>query len=84
MGEVELTQDQLALVRSWRRMQDKIISFERNANRPLFEHVYGNEDGGRLIRDYVVKCERDFEKFLSYLTTEQRNKTFEYILKRFQ
>ena len=62
----------LEMLRDWRKVDNKIVSFVNNSKPSTFEFLF-ESDGDRLWKHFVLQCERRFELFLDYLTDEQFN-----------
>ena len=79
MNIFNITNSQYAEIQTWSHFNNKIIKFKNNSNSVVFNKIFGDQ-GDILISYYVLDCDRDFIKFLTYLTTEQHNNLFIYIV----
>lgn len=74
------TNGEISEIQTWSSYNKKIKSFVNKANREIFTTLF-KEDSERLLESFVLKCDRDFDKFLTYLTTDHRNNLLIHIVK---
>ncbi len=58
----------------------KAKRFGDNANEKLFKYIFGNDEGKRLWEHYVLKCNKEIIKFLTYLNEKQIAEVFTNII----
>lgn len=76
----DITNSEISEIQTWSLYNDKIIKFVNNANYIVFNNLF-KEDSERLLEYFIVVCKRDFNTFLTYLTTEQKNELLIHIVK---
>ena len=76
----DVTNSEVTEIQIWSLYNKKINKFVNNANTFIFHSLF-KDDSVRLFESFVIKCDRDFNKFLTYLTSEQRNKILIHIVK---
>ena len=74
-----LTQEQIRELQTWNKIQKRINSFENKFNMQLSHEVF-KEDGEKLFLHFRNDCDNKYEKFKTYLTTEQYNSLLEFIM----
>jgi hypothetical protein len=55
----------------WANVKEKSKNFTNKCTEKTFEKLFNN-DSKRLWNNYTVKCNRNFDKFLTYLTNDQK------------
>jgi len=53
-------------------LKERMRKFENNSTLGVFKFIF-DEDGDRLLRHFRMDCDNNFDKFLTYLTQEQKN-----------
>lgn len=76
----DITNSEINEIQIWSLYNDKITKFVNNANYIVFNNLF-KEDSERLLEYFIIVCKRDFNSFLTYLTTQQRNELLIYIVK---
>lgn len=74
-----LTQEQIRELQTWNKIQKRINSFENKFNMHLSHEVF-KEYGEKLFLHFRNDCDNKYEKFKTYLTTEQYNSLLEFIM----
>ena len=59
--------------RAYGKVNQKIIEFKNKGKLSTFIYLFGDEEGVRLCRHFVEDCNKDYNKFRTYLTVEQSN-----------
>ena len=69
-----MADDPMKVLQQWRIVNDKITIFINVANPRVYMFIFGESEGMRLWEHFVNNCDRhDFQKFMTYLTSEQYN-----------
>ena len=74
-----LTREQIRELQTWNKIQKRIISFENKFSMHLSHEVF-KEYGEKLFLHFRNDCDNKYEKFKTYLTTEQYNSLLEFII----
>jgi hypothetical protein len=70
------------MVRNWSTFNKAVKGFVNTSNLLTFQKLYDDDNEGyRLYNHFLVDCNRDYLKFETYLTSEQKQTTLIYILK---
>ena len=56
----------------WASVNESLILFEKKATKKSFEYVFG-EQSERLYNHFRIDCDSKFQRFLTYLTQDQKN-----------
>lgn len=56
----------------WSQVNESLVNFEKKATYKTFKKLY-DDDAGRLHKHFFDDCNCKFQRFLTYLTQEQRN-----------
>jgi len=72
---------ELTLIRSWRTYNDAIIKFKNMSNIPLFTSILDDNDEALRLLKHYKEVEHNWDKFETYLTTDQKNLFHTFILK---
>jgi len=67
------TPEKLDIFKKWGAVNDAIIKFQNCSNVNVFKFIFGDSDGERLWENFVTRCDRRFDKFRTFLVTEQIN-----------
>lgn len=57
--------------KGYNRIKNAFRKFEISCNLSIFQKFYGKEEGSRLWNHFTVDCNRNLEKFFTYLKKEQ-------------
>lgn len=76
------SEEQLYEIRTYAKFNNRIRRFRNNSTLSTFQEIFGESEGERLRRHYS-EVNHDFEKFMTYLTLNQRNDLFAYIVKNY-
>jgi len=63
--------DKFKVFREWGEVDRKITKFQNYANLKVFKFLFGDEEGERLWKHFVIDCNRTFRIFRTYLTDNQ-------------
>ena len=77
---MNLTNSEISEIKIWSYFNKKIIKFENTANSEIFKQLFC-DDWERLLSHFIYNCDRNFNKFKSYLTIEQSNLLIVYIVR---
>lgn len=75
-----MTEESLREVRAYSKFNRRIKSFKNNNTLATFNEIFGEGEGERL-REHYFKLDFDFNKFLTYLTSNQIDLIYAYISK---
>lgn len=76
-----VSESSLDIFRAYLTFDKLVVCFINEANSTLFSNLY-KENGDKLIQHFVYDCERDFRQFITYLTREQLNNTYMYLIRK--
>lgn len=79
MNNYNLSETQLEDLRTWRRVQDRVKSFQNKANVNTFKDIFGIH-GEKLFLHFRTQCSNDYQKFNTYLDVEQHNLLLAHII----
>lgn len=65
--------DKLKIFKEWGEINRTIIKFQNNANLNVFKFIFGDNEGERLWNCFVLRCNRKFDEFNTFLIPEQIN-----------
>lgn len=77
-----LTDGQLEEIRQHAKFSNRLRRFKNNSTIKTFEEIFGQEEGKRLIIHFIT-VNKDIERFISYLTTSQRNDFTVYVIETY-
>lgn len=77
----KLSNDELKLLRAYGTFHNRIVNFQNKAGLFTFEDVFGQEDAERLFKHFRFDCQEQFPKFMTYLTTDQKNMLYVHVLR---
>lgn len=78
-----VTDEQLEEIRAWSAFQKRLKRFVNNCTLADFQKMFGIEEGQRLLGHHR-KLEMNWHEFNTYLTQEQHNILYAYILNNFK
>ena len=79
--EYGLTEQQLKNLQAWGAINQRIIKFQKGVDLAKFKDIFGDTEGERLFPHFRVDCQNLFDKFRTYLSTEQCNIVLATIVK---
>lgn len=75
-----LTEEQLQDLRTWTKVQKRVIQFQNKATPALFNEIFGEATGFPLFEHFRNRCNNDYQKFNTYLDVDQHNKVLAHIM----
>lgn len=76
-----LSDTELTIVRNWRTYNDAIIKFKNMSNISLFTSILDDKDEALRLLKHYKELEYNWDKFETYLTSQQKNLFHTFILK---
>lgn len=77
---MNITNSEVEEIRTWSHFNNKVIKFQNTANSDMFKELF-NDDWKRLRIHFIEDCNRDLNKFRTYLTNNQNNDVLTYIVR---
>lgn len=68
-----LSEREQEMFRAYGKVNEARKSFIKNAKPSTFSFLFGEEEGERLWKHFVIDCKRSYDKFETYLIKEQYN-----------
>ena len=72
---------ELTLIRNWRTYNNAIIKFKNMSNIPLFISILDDKDEALRLLKHYKEVKYTWDKFETYLTEQQKNLFYVFILK---
>lgn len=77
----KLSNEEHDILRTWYAYNSQILMFEAHANLSTFIRIFGEDDAERLMLSFRARCDGKYQKFITFLTTEQKNDLWVHILR---
>ena len=75
-----ITNGEIAEIQTWSYFNKKVVKFQNRANSEVFKQLFC-DDWEQLLNHFIYNCDRNFNKFKTYLTNNQINDLFVYIVR---
>lgn len=79
-----IEQSDLTEIRQWTRFNNRLRRFRIHSTTKTFAEIFGEDQAERLQNHYKNSCHEDIVHFLTYLTRDQTNDFFVYIVKNYK
>lgn len=77
---MDFTKSEIAEIQTWSHFNNKVIKFQNTVNSEIFKQLF-NDDWKRLRIHFIEDCNRDLNKFRTYLTNNQNNDVLIYVVR---
>lgn len=71
--DFNLNDGEKQMIQNWGKMDRRITAFQKKFDMRMAKEIFGDDEGERLFLHFRLDCNDNFQKFRTYLDTNQSN-----------